>query len=131
MTAVERSIGAEVRAIEEGHRAFAAGDRFEVISDRGDGVRYQVTVADVGGLIAFGCDHRQVRRYATSATTEEPGLLPCKHAAVVAHRLEREGLARFDGDRWQVTDRARQLTASAGERGYGLDSDDPFHGLPR
>lgn len=94
-TVLERAIAAEARAVEEGHHALwdASAGCFTVKSDSLDGVSYQVRPeALVTGRTAvslrFTCTCRGARGSAA--------LLPCKHAALVARRLERMRLARFD-----------------------------------
>jgi hypothetical protein len=55
----------------------------------GDG-SYRVRVAGVrGGLLVLGCD-------CPSGGYRARLPVPCKHAALAARRLEREGLARWD-----------------------------------
>lgn len=87
------AVRAEVRAVEEGHRAFDNGDgTFRVVSDTREGVAY--TVRPVLGstpkamcLISCDCPAGRNARNRTC---------PCKHAALVGRRLEREGKLRFD-----------------------------------
>jgi hypothetical protein len=43
------------------------------------------------GSKAYADDHRVVQGYGTT---------PCMHAALAARRLEREGLAVFNGEQW-------------------------------
>lgn len=100
-TIVQRAIAAEVRAVEEGHHAFWSDQLacFTVKSDTRHGVTYQVRpaaiVAAPGAPVSlrFSCSCIAGR---TSRT-----LLPCKHGALVARRLERMGLAQFDGGTWR------------------------------
>lgn len=122
--AAERNIAAEKRAVEEGHRAFVQpGGWVKVVSDTYDGKWYVVTYVDSGNGIRFSCrpDGRMAFRDDHLETNAEPGVVPCKHAAVAARRLEREGLARFDPiGIWRSTV-LRELPPS----------DDPLEGLPR
>jgi hypothetical protein len=52
------------------------------------------------GELRFGCSCRS-GEYRTSLP------VPCKHAAVAARRLEREGLARWEDGSWRLRDRAQ------------------------
>lgn len=108
----QRNLAAEIRAYEEGHRAYVDGreDRYRVISDTRHGKIYRVTVAalEPDEPIVFHCapdgtgcyhdDHLQVR-------SREPGHVPCKHAALVARSMERKGQVRFVEGLWQATER--------------------------
>jgi hypothetical protein len=51
-------------------------------------------------VLRFGCSCRS-GEYRTSLP------VPCKHAAVAARRLEREGLARWEDGGWRLRDRAQ------------------------
>jgi hypothetical protein len=51
-------------------------------------------------VLRFGCTCRS-GTYRTSLP------VPCKHAAVAARRLEREGLARWEDGTWRLRDRAQ------------------------
>jgi hypothetical protein len=51
-------------------------------------------------VLRFGCSCRS-GEYRTSLP------VPCKHAAVAARRLEREGLARWEDGSWRLRDRAQ------------------------
>jgi hypothetical protein len=94
-TEAEIGLGAEERAIEEGHRAWIAeGGAIEVVSDTQIGVRYRVTF-DVapGNFIHFHCTCR--------AGECRPHLLvPCKHSTLAGRRLEREGFAEWHDGRF-------------------------------
>lgn len=107
LSAAARNVGAECRFVEEGHRVYLVDDHAEVRADSLDRVRYEVRAWGVGDLVVFSCTcagghrGRQVPR----------GVTPCKHAAGLARRLERNGIARWiatDG-RWHVTALAREL----------------------
>ncbi len=105
MTPAQANLAAEARAVEEGHyaRYDAARHAFVVRSDTSDR-SYAVTAYGAPDLIAFSCDcpagvHRHV----------PAGSVACKHQALVGRRLEREGLAHFDGGHWVVTDRAKAV----------------------
>jgi hypothetical protein len=134
----ERNVAAEVRAVEEGHRALLNEDgSIRVVSDTRPGKAYRVEFTGIGGAARFTCrpegdhayhdDHRQI--------TAECGALPCKHAAVAARRLERQGLLRVAGmsdnpyaaGSWILTDEAQAELSSPLDDG---DSYDPFDGLP-
>lgn len=98
---VAAALAAECRAVEEGHHARwdDARQRFLVKSDSGPRT-YEVTVRgivpanhDVAPWLDFGCTCPAGMRGRTSSRP-----VPCKHAALVARRLERTGLASWDGD---------------------------------
>lgn len=99
-TWVESALAAEVRAVEEGHHARWDDARrcFLVKSDSGPRT-YEVTVnAVVPGnrackpWLSFGCT---CPAGVKGRHASRP--VPCKHAALVARRLERMGLASWDG----------------------------------
>lgn len=96
--AVERNLGAEVRAVEEGHRCRldAARGLFLVKSDT-SGRTYELGAKAYDDLVAIHCTcPAGVKRHVPAGQTV------CKHAALVARRLEREGLVRFDGRLWRT-----------------------------
>jgi hypothetical protein len=83
-------LSAETRAVEEGHHAFADGEgRWRVKSDTEPGITWNVyRCADVGGLLVLDCT--------CPSGTHRTGIpVPCKHAALVARRLVREGQAEW------------------------------------
>lgn len=101
-SAVERHLGAEVRAMEEGHnvRWDDAGRCFLIVSDTRPGVTYRLTVAAQVGpsrrfvRLTVSCDCPAGVR----AALQPAGLARCKHGARLMQRLERHGMARWDGD---------------------------------
>lgn len=102
-----RNLDAEVRAVEEGHRAYVQdGGWVRVVSDRfeGTGKHYRVEVepAAPGRGIGFSCRPAGFAAFEEDhkVATAEPGIVPCKHAALAARRLEREGLAVLVAGRW-------------------------------
>lgn len=133
MTDLARTVAAEARAVEEGHHAILEpGGAIRVVSDTEPGKHYRVEFwqGPDGSSIVFRCrpapgqgpgyrDHGDIVGAA--------GRLPCKHAALAARRLEREGLARFDPvDGWVLTGpvpRVGHVTATR------LPAD-PMAGLP-
>jgi hypothetical protein len=123
--AAERNIRAERRAVEEGHRAMVQDDgSIKVVSDSYDGKHYVVTYVDSGNGIRFSCrpEGRMAYRDDHLELDAEPGVAPCKHAAVAARRLEREGLAVFiDAGIWRAISRTPPPPTP----------DDPLEGLPR
>lgn len=129
-TPQERTLAAEVRAVEEGHKARLAGDgkHFLVSSDTHPGVTYYVRVTAVAGTVVFECDHPTSLGFGVTSRTT----VPCKHAALAARRLEREGLLRWTAGRWEPTpalDRwTQEQLAAQGYQGVAPDSD-PFAGL--
>lgn len=92
------TLAAEVRFVEEGHRVHldTAAHAFTVVSDSRPGVKYEITVGARGTEMVFTCSCPAGHH----AKGNRP--LPCKHASGVARRLERAGLAAFDGRRWVV-----------------------------
>lgn len=121
-TSTERTIEAEVRAVIEGHRAFLDTEChcFTVVSDTRPGLRYSVFVAAVGETLTWECDHLVQMGVADQARAS---FVPCKHGALVARRLEREGLLRWDGKAWRPTQKARMLA-------HRVEVIDHEHGAP-
>jgi hypothetical protein len=100
---LSRTIAAEARAVEEGHHAWADGRRFRIVSDTTD-LRYLVSVAGMGDAnVLFICDHPIVRGFSTRPHATNPGDATCKHAALVARRLEREGHLMWTDTGWKLT----------------------------
>jgi hypothetical protein len=98
VTTAVGTINAEARAVEEGHHAFVVeGGAIEVVSDSNPGVRYRLTYRGVGSYLVVSCSCPAGSHGRSVAL----GHLGCKHAALVARRLEREGLAHWDGS-WRV-----------------------------
>lgn len=130
-TTPERNVEAEARAVEEGHHAFVMpGGWVKVVSDSIEGKWYEVLfVGHIDDLISFTCRPHGRRCYQEDhlyASSGRPGELPCKHAALAARKLEREGLARLDRfGRWIATARARAL------RPAPQLPDNPLEGLPQ
>lgn len=93
-------LSAEVRAVEEGHHARLAAGCFAVVSDTRPGVTYALRVHGYAGSdgLYVTCTCPAGRR---ASTMTRP--VPCKHAALVLRRGERERWARFDGTRWVAT----------------------------
>lgn len=126
MTDLSRTIAAEARAVEEGHRAWLEGRRFRIVSDTTD-LRYRVTVTGMtDGGVLFACDHPIVRGFSDRPTASNPGQLPCKHCAIVARRLEREGAVEFAPHGWVLTPEACEAVAEYARRHRPAD---PFEGL--
>jgi SWIM zinc finger len=86
------TIACEARGLREGHRARALDDGSLLVkASSGDG-SYRVRVAGVrDGLLVLRCD-------CPSGDYRARLPVPCKHAALAARRLEREGRARWDED---------------------------------
>ncbi len=112
----QRNLAAELRAIEEGHRARLDSERHCLLvkSDSSDR-NYELVPRAIGGYLVVSCtcpagQHRSA----------PIGDLVCKHAALVARRLERYGLVRFDGRSWRIPDEVAPPTPVY---------DDPFDGL--
>lgn len=129
-----RNLAAEVRAVEEGHRAFVMpGGWVRVVSDTHAGKTYRVEFVAVGGLVSFSCRPEGEHAYTDDhlAASAAPGVTPCKHAALAARRLEREGLARLEGGHWCSTvEPADECPHEWGTDGIcALCGDDPFAGF--
>lgn len=92
-----QDLGAEVRAVEEGHRAFVQpGGWIKVVSDSRPNTSYSVTFhATVSGTIHFHCT-------CPSGVNRPHKLVPCKHAALAGRRLEREKIAIWSDALWWV-----------------------------
>jgi SWIM zinc finger len=84
------AIACEARALREGHRARSLDDGSLLVkASSGDG-SYRVRVAGVrAGLLALRCS-------CPSGDYRARLPVPCKHAALAARRLEREGLVSWD-----------------------------------
>jgi hypothetical protein len=94
------ALAAEARAIEGGHRARALPDGSLLVKADSRGGSYRVRVAGVErGLVVFRCD-------CPSGDYRAHLPVPCKHAALAARRLEREGLARWADGGWRPSARA-------------------------
>lgn len=142
--AVTRTFQAELRAVEEGHRARRREPDdptvYLVTSDTRPGDWTYTVHVDFGyvprderderGALAaaptFSCDHLAVQGITHAmARSVGPGLAPCKHAAVVARRLEREGLIRWDEYlAWvESPERSLAVTLRAPRRSTVTDAD--------
>lgn len=90
---------AEIRAIEEGHRAWTTGTgypapTFSVVAHDADGVRYDLTAyVKPGHVLRVSCT-------CPSGLHRAALPIPCKHAALVARRIEREGAAEWRDGLW-------------------------------
>jgi hypothetical protein len=94
-------LAAEIRAVEEGHNARVLPDGSILVKAESHPGNYRVTIRGLDhGILRFGCDCRS-GQYRTALP------VPCKHAALAARRLEREGLARWDDGSWRLRDRAQ------------------------
>jgi hypothetical protein len=101
------ALSAEVRAVEEGHLARVLGDGSVLVKADSRPGSYRVWIRRVDhGLVLLGCTCPS-----GAYRTELP--VPCKHAALVGRRLEREGLAEWDAGVWRVRERA-SLRAALG-----------------
>jgi hypothetical protein len=84
------AIACEARGLREGHRARALADGSILVKASSSRGSYRVRVAGVrDGLLVLRCD-------CPSGGYRARLPVPCKHAALAARRLEREGLARWD-----------------------------------
>jgi hypothetical protein len=94
-------LAAEVRAVEEGHNARVLPDGSVLVKSESHPGSHQVVLRGItDGVLRFGCSCR-------SGTYRATLPVPCKHAAVAARRLEREGLARWEDGTWRLRDRAQ------------------------
>lgn len=132
MTTVESALAAEVRAVEEGHRARWDDSRrcYSVKSETDPLRSYDLCVEAVIPatfpirpiFLRFDCS--------CPAGEHADGMrpVPCKHAALVARRLERERLARWDGAYGWLA-RGRLLRAALADDGepVGVFIDAPGH----
>jgi hypothetical protein len=94
-------LAAEIRAVEEGHNARVLADGSILVKAESHPGSYRVTIRGIDdGVLRFGCSCR-------SGEYRAPLPIPCKHAALAARRLEREGLARWDDGAWRLRERAQ------------------------
>lgn len=94
-------LAAEIRAVEEGHNARVLPDGSILVKAESHPGSYRVAIRGIAdGVLRFGCTCR-------SGEHRSALPVPCKHAAVAARRLEREGLARWDDGSWRLRDRAQ------------------------
>jgi hypothetical protein len=84
------AIACEDRGLREGHRARLLEDGSLLVKSSSGQGSYRVRVAGVrDGLVVLRCD-------CPSGGYRARLPVPCKHAALAARRLEREGLTRWD-----------------------------------
>ena len=124
----QRTLDAEVRGVEEGHHVFVNADgTYKVVSEV-TGEALTVSAVFDRGVPVFSCDHEVVRRLGAQlpSVSEVPGACPCKHAALVARRLEREGLIVNVDGLWSPTERGLEVDE---ERRSASVPADPFAGL--
>jgi hypothetical protein len=94
-------LAAELRAVEEGHNARVLADGSILVKAESHPGSYRVTIRGIDdGVLRFACNCRS-GEYRASLP------IPCKHAALAARRLEREGLARWDDGAWRLRERAQ------------------------
>jgi hypothetical protein len=94
-------LAAEIRAVEEGHNARVMPDGSILVKAESQPGSYRVSIRGIDdGVLRFGCSCRS-GAYRTSLP------VPCKHAALAARRLEREGLARWADGGWRLRERAQ------------------------
>jgi hypothetical protein len=94
-------LAAEIRAVEEGHNARVLPDGSILVKAESHPGSYRVVLRKLDeGYLWFGCSCRS-GEYRTSLP------IPCKHAALAARRLEREGLARWEDGTWRLRERAQ------------------------
>jgi hypothetical protein len=94
-------LAAEIRAVEEGHNARVLPDGSILVKAESNPGSYRVTIRGIDdGVLWFGCSCR-------SGEYRRDLPVPCKHAALAARRLEREGLARWEDGHWRLRERAQ------------------------
>ena len=94
-------LAAEIRAVEEGHNARVLPDGSVMVKAESQPGSYRVAIRGIDdGVLWFGCSCRS-GEYRTTLP------VPCKHAALAARRLEREGLARWEDGTWRLRERAQ------------------------
>jgi hypothetical protein len=94
-------LAAEIRAVEEGHNARVLPDGSILVKSESHPGSYRVSIRGmVDGVLRFGCTCR-------SGEYRSALPVPCKHAALAARRLEREGLTRWDDGNWRLRERAQ------------------------
>jgi hypothetical protein len=101
----DRSIAAQVRAVEEGHRALLSSDQdgpfVKVVSDSSHGKFYAVRARRVGAVVQLTCKPNDLgqdgrtRDHGVITRMISEGEAPCKHMALALRRLERAGLVRW------------------------------------
>jgi hypothetical protein len=126
----ELSAATEIRAAENHHQA-RMGDAgtIRVTSDTTPGLEWIVRAwtSGPGVGIVFECRPSDpglaAGRGHMPHASRIPGDVPCVHCATAARRMEREGLARWDGGLWVATPRACAVAPS------DVDDGDPFAGF--
>ena len=94
-------LAAEIRSVEEGHNARVLPDGSILVKAESNPGSYRVSIRGIDdGVLRFGCSCPS-GEYRTALP------VPCKHAALAARRLEREGLARWDDGTWRLRERAQ------------------------
>jgi SWIM zinc finger len=102
------AIACEARGLREGHRARALGDGSLLVKASSGAGSYRVRVAGVrDGLLVLRCS-------CPSGDYRARLPVPCKHAALAARRLEREGLVRWDEELGGWSPRRHPARAGAG-----------------
>lgn len=136
---VDRTVAAEARFVEEGHRTYLRRDHrgyyvrivSETLGHTGKAWRVRTEAAGPGLPIVFTCEPDGDTRDGHPEHSSLRGITDCKHMAGAARRLERNGLAELlppgrYGDlvtvhsRWVATPKACPEPAPA------PDGDDPF-----
>lgn len=102
------NLAAEVRAVEEGHRAVLHGDDrgpyIRVVSDTVPGKAFHVRAhTAASGAAVFTCTPTGAKAFVDDhgERTGRPGVTACKHAALAARRLEREGIVELVAGVWR------------------------------
>jgi hypothetical protein len=101
------ALAAEVRAVEQGHRARVQPDGSILVKSDSQGGSYLVRVEGVeAGVLVFSCTcpSGDYRAYLP---------VPCKHAALAGRRLEREGYAQWLDGAWRPRRRVLRAPSAA------------------
>jgi hypothetical protein len=102
-------LAAEMRAVEQGHRARLQADGSILVKSDSQGGSYRVRVHGVeDGVLVFDCTcpSGDYRAYLP---------VPCKHAALVGRRLEREGRATWQNGTWRPREQPARTDRPAGQ----------------
>lgn len=97
----DRTLAAEVRAVEDGHHAILGHDtdgwfvrvKSDLLGHTGKSWKVRVHTAGPGRPVIFDCHPDGETRDGHGPISSASGRTPCKHMALAARRLEREGLA--------------------------------------
>lgn len=100
-TTTDRTVAAEARAVEDGHHAILDHDhdgwfvrvKSDLLGHTGKSWKVRVHTAGPGRPVIFDCHPDGETRDGHGPISSASGRTPCKHMALAARRLEREGYA--------------------------------------